>query len=119
MRYAPLFVTFLFVGCALMRPHEELSRSPASTSPGGLNDEELNRCDGTECKYFIAPCDLKEARAPNSTRYVSLQQEAYLRQMDEYDQRGFCQLDTRHMPNDLYGKNSCIFVFIKRDGCTP
>ncbi|MGZ3721595.1 MAG: hypothetical protein ACXVA9_01610 [Bdellovibrionales bacterium] len=111
-------------GCASVTP--EPSRGPANVSPGGLNDEETAACDGSDCKYFIAPCSLKEHsplyRAPGSTTkapYMSLKDEAYLNELEDLAQRGFCQMAPRAMPAEQYNHDTCIYVFIKKDQCLP
>jgi hypothetical protein len=125
MRFVLVILFPLFTGCALTKPTPNPVRGPASVSPGGLNEEETRLCNDAECKYFIAPCSLKEHsplyRAPGSTAkpaYMSLKEETYLNQFEDLPQHGFCQLPPRAMPVEEYNHDTCIYVFIKKEDCS-
>jgi hypothetical protein len=133
MRTAVLKLFLIAFGAALpacatfVPPKEPVNaRGPANVSPGGLNDEELKACDEVdgECRYFLAPCSMKEHsplyREPGAAgpqAYMSLKAEAYMNQLEELPKRGYCQLPPRPMPADLYNRDTCIYVFIKKDKC--
>jgi hypothetical protein len=129
LRLVLLLFLLWSLGCSTFFPAPESVapvRGLASVSPGGLNDEESKACDEVdgECRYFIAPCSLKEHsplyRAPGSTapnEYMSLKDEAYLNQLEDLSKRGFCQMAPRAMPAELYSRDTCIYVFIKKDRC--
>lgn len=111
----------LVAGCA----HSGIVPAPAlAKSPGGLNENEIEACEDMDCTYFIAPCSLKEHSplytAPGSTKknvYLSLKEESYLDKLETLSSRGYCQLPPRAMPTDLYSKDTCIYVFVKKGKC--
>src|SRR4051794_12051236 len=114
-----ILVFIMLAGCAHSAKIGAPEREPATLpiSPGGLNNEETRICEDLECKYFIAPCSLKEHsplyRAPGSTEkpaYLSLKEEQYLTELDTLYQRGFCQLAPRALPAEQYNHDTCIYV---------
>lgn len=125
MRVSALFLILILSACATFAPQRD-SRAPASLSPGGLNEDEMKACDEVdgECRYFIAPCSLKEHsplyRAPGSVApqaYMSLKDEAYLNELEDLSKRGYCQMAPRPLPAEQYNADTCIYVFIKNDSC--
>jgi hypothetical protein len=123
--------TLLFIviaagtGCATFVQPEAPSRGPASV--GGLNTSEAKACDEAdgECKYFIAPCSMKEHsplyRAPGSTggqqAYMSLKEEYYMNELEDLSHKGYCQLPARALPPEQYNNDTCMYVFVKQDSC--
>ena len=121
--YLALFILSAGIsGCSTLT--SPTARGPSSVSAGGLNQEEIAICDGTECKYLLAPCSMKEHsslyRAPGSTsspKYLSLKEESYLGEIENLSRRGFCQRPPRPMPAEHYNQDTCIYVFIKNETC--
>lgn len=121
MRGLSILLVLVLCGCA------SVERTPAGSpvvSPGGLNEDEQRACEGYECKYFIAPCSMKEHsplyRSPAAVGpepYMSLKEESYLRELENLAARGYCQMPPRAMPAELYNRDTCIYVFIKQPEC--
>jgi hypothetical protein len=120
-----LSTTAALSGCATFVQPQTSSRGPASL--GGLNESEAKACDEAdgECKYFIAPCSMKEHsplyRAPGSTggqeRYQSLKEEYYMDELEDLSHKGYCQLPVRALPAEQYNHDTCMYVFVKQDDC--
>ena len=110
MRTGPLLAILFLTACA----GAPTARGPAAAvSPGGLNEEEQKACDEAdgECRYLIAPCTRKE--------HMSLKQETYLNDLEDFRKRGYCQITPRPLPAEMYNKDTCIYVFVKNGTCRP
>src|SRR4051812_19921013 len=117
-------VCLLMVSCA---SGPRVARDVAAAedlSPGGLNSEEESECEGFDCKYFLAPCSLKEhsslygpSRSEAAVSYMSLKEESYLREIETLAAGGYCQRPPRKLPAETYNANTCIYVFIKKPEC--
>ena len=106
---AVVLAAFVLTGCATFFPPKEVANTRGPASVGGLNEAEAKACDVVDgdCKYFIAPCSLKEHsplyRSPSSTApqaYMTLKEEYYLDELEDLSHHGYCQLPPRALPAD-------------------
>ena len=111
MRVAIILILAGIVGCSSLLENE---RQPAAMIPDArLSPSEEHVCSMLECRHFVAPCTLTEAKP---SRPVSQIGERYLDDAQSYKELGYCQRSPRPIPGASYGNDTCMFLFVRGPG---